>query len=131
MSHALFHDTVTLYLPVSDGTTIERRVITGVKTVFTKTANKGNQAVVYLPLWGRRSLKYLPKAWDGRQDRFTVRIGDRLVCGTEHSTIPPEDALTVKTVIDRRSGSRRLWHLEIQADNQTDKEETTNEGTEA
>lgn len=137
MSQALFHDTVTLYLPVGDGMPEERRIIRNVKTILTDMQDK-REAVVYLPLWGRRALRYLPDAWDGRKDRFTVRAGDRLVCGIETAALPPDGALTIRTVIRRESGSRRLWHLEIhaddrenRADNQTNEEETENEGTEA
>ena len=142
MSRALFHDTITLYLPVGDDkTTVERRVITGVKTIKEMTTRQGHRAVVYLPLWGRRSLQYRPEAWDGRRDRFTVRIGDYIVCEEASSEIPPPNALTIKTVICRKCGSRRLWHLEIHADqetdmqqdantNETDTEESTNEKTE-
>lgn len=137
MSQALFHDTVTLYLPVREEMAVERRVIRNVKTVLTETQEE-KRAVIYLPLWGRRSLRYLPEAWDGRKDRFTVRAGDHLVCGDEASALPPDGALTVRTVIRRESGSRRLWHLEIHADdrkvyvdNQTNEEETEDEGTEA
>jgi len=137
MSQALFHDTVTLYLPVEEGMPKERRVIRNVKTVVTDTQDE-RRAVIYLPLWGRRSLRYLPKAWDGRKDRFTVRAGDHLVCYDEASALPPDGALTVRTVIRRESGSCRLWHLEIHADNrkvyidnQTNEEETEDEGTEA
>lgn len=137
MSQALFHDTVTLYLPVAEGASEERRVIRNVKTILTETQEE-RRAVIYLPLWGRRTLCYLPDAWDGRKDRFTVRAGDRLVCYDEASPLPPDGALTVRTVIRRESGSRRLWHLEIHADNrkvyidnQTNEEETEDEGTEA
>ncbi len=141
MSSALFHDTVTVYLPDENGA-CARRVIRRVKTLFTQTAENGKtKATVYIPLWGRRSLRYLPNAWDGRADRFTVRPLDLLLCREAEEDIPPEDALTVRSVICRKSGSHRLWHLEIHADNYveeteepveepTEEEEMTNEGTE-
>jgi len=141
MSSALFHDTVTVYLPHENGT-YAKRVIPRVKTLFTVAAENGKtKATVYIPLWGKRSLRYLPEAWDGRPDRFTVRPLDRLLCRGAEEDIPPENALTVRTVICRQSGSRRLWHLEIHADNYeeeieepveepTEEEEMTNDGTE-
>ncbi|MBE6621942.1 MAG: hypothetical protein E7630_03210 [Ruminococcaceae bacterium] len=131
MSLALFHDTVTLYLTAGDDAAPERRVIRNVRTVLTKTADKGVKAQIWLPLWGRRDLAYRPDDWDGRKDRFTVRVGDALVCCKTDPPLPPEEALTVKTVICRTGGSRRLWHLEIEADDLKDEEETKNEGTEA
>ncbi|MBQ4064833.1 MAG: hypothetical protein IJD10_01900, partial [Clostridia bacterium] len=118
MSSALFRDAVTFYLPCGPEGTVHRRLIRNVKTVLTQSAEKGKtKATVYLPLWGRRSLRYLPDAWNGRADRYTVRPLDRLVCRPSEDDTPPEDALTVRTVICRQSGSRRLWHLEIHADN--------------
>ncbi len=116
MSAALFHDSITLYLPDGNGG-YARRVVDRVKMVFTQAAvTEGSKATVYVPLWSRRSLRYLPEAWDGRTDRFTVRPRDLLVCRREENEMPPADALTVRSVICRKSGSRRLWHLEIQAD---------------
>lgn len=142
MSLALFHDTLTLYLAMEDNASPERRVIRNVRTVLTQTVDKGVKAQIWLPLWGRCDLAYRPDDWNGRKDRFTVRVGDALVCGKTDSLLPPEGALTVKTVVCRTGGSRRLWHLEIQADqetdiqneadmNETNTEESTNEGTEA
>ena len=117
MSSALFHETVTLYLLDGSGA-YARRVIHRVKTVLTKASETGKtKATVYIPLWGKRSLRYLPDNWNGRGDRFTVRPDDRLVCREEEEDMPPENALTVRTVICRKSGSHRLWHLEVHADN--------------
>jgi hypothetical protein len=116
MSAALFHDTVTLYLYDGNGG-YARRVIQNVKVVFTKADFQAQTvAKVYLPLWGRRSLRYCPDAWDGRADRFTVRPRDVLICREVECETPPSDALTVRSVIHRKSGSHRLWHLEIKAD---------------
>ena len=131
MSSLVFHDTITLFLPKDTESAPDKRIIRRVKSVLTQGAESGKtKATVYLPLWGRRSLRYLPDAWDGSADRFTVRPGDRLVCREEKGDLPPEDALTVQTVICRRCGSRRLWHLEIHADH-TYEEVTSDEGIES
>ena len=129
MSRALFHDTITLYLPVDDEAIPERRIVSHVKTILSHGQESGCQATVYIPLWRIRSLRYQPEGWEGRSNGFTVRPGDRLVCETADTPTPPEGALTVRTVICRTGGSHRLWHLEVHADNKPEKEESTNDNT--
>ncbi len=129
MSIALFRDTVTLYLLSSDGESPARRVIRSVKTTVAHSQQEGAVATVYLPLWGKRSLVYQdPESWDGKAHSYTLRPGDRLVCRESNGTEIPEEALTVRRVICRRSGSRRLWHLEIYATT-VEKEVMTYDGT--
>ncbi len=118
MSRAMFHDTITLYLPSLSGTGYCRRIVSAVKVIeTTATVTEGSRATIYIPLWGRRALPYQPKNWNEQHGCFTVRPEDYLVCRQETADTPPDDALTVRSVICRKSGSRRLWHLEIHADN--------------
>ena len=126
MSNALFDDTVTLYC--RDGNeALHRFAIPMVRLSRVGTGETGVcEAEIYLPLYGRRSLRYLsPDVWEGRPGTFTVRPGDRIVCRPIRDPAPPENALTVRSIGYGLAGSRRLRHLKIAADNK--KEETSHE----
>ena len=117
MSNAPFHDTIQLYYVLD---TWRSRRITSVRSIVTKSIDGCLiSAKIYVPLFARRSLRYLPPEEDvGRINCFSVRPGDKLVCAASDEPEPPSDALTVKTITERRLGSRRIWHLEITAEYQ-------------
>lgn len=114
MSNAVFHDTVTLYLPVEGG--YARRVIDTVKVERVASLD-GESATVYLPLHGRRSLTYVSsETFDAtRKNVFTVTPGTLLVPFEAREEAPPSSALTVTSVAVKVEGSRRLHHLKIAA----------------
>ncbi len=126
MSNALFDDAVTIYCR-DENETLHRFAIPMVRLSRVGNGETGVcETVIYLPLFGRRSLRYLPPdEWTGRPGTFTVRPGDRTVCRPIRDPAPPENALTVRSVESDLAGSRRLRHLKITADNK--KEETSHE----
>ena len=119
MSNALFHHTVTLYLADKDNSTYERRTVETVRVRSRRGRSpKDTEMTVYLPLYGRRQLRYVtPEAYERNPAvyRFTVRPGDSVALGHRTDTLPPADALTVDTVTVYTDGTRRLWHIRLTA----------------
>ena len=119
MSNAPFHDTVTLFLMTDDPSVWEIRRIGTVRCCVSEALKESDRrATVYLPLCGRRALRYrTPDDFRSRPSAecFTVRPGDRLVPTLSRALEPPSEALTVTAVTAHTLGTRRLWHLEIQA----------------
>ncbi len=117
MSTALFKDTVTLYCyPSPDSSSCLRRILHRVKTVENLNSG-GRSAVLYIPIHGKRSLKYLSPADFSSENppkgAFTVRPGDRFVSGVCASLIPPEEAYTVSSVTEKRLGTLRIRHIKV------------------
>lgn len=127
MSNALFHDTVTLYTPVSSGG-YERHVIKSVK-ILSADSDGRSEATVYIPLFGRRMLKYLPPSkWvEGSELTFTLNVGQLIVLGNTDSADPPTGALRVYEIDPKTTGSRRIQHIKIKASSVTATEEESNE----
>lgn len=114
MSNALFDEVLTLYLPTEEG--YVRRVIPTVRTERT-WGEAGLTVKAYIPLHGRRSLRYVPPSrFDPtRRSLFSVTVGTLLVPERCSDALPPESALSVEAVAVRIAGSRRLHHLVLTA----------------
>ena len=73
--------------------------------------------LLYLPLFGKRSLRYVPPeefaAKESREKLFTVALQDRLCYGICTEDAPPGGAFTVSSVTAWNQGSRRIRHLKI------------------
>lgn len=88
MSVSPFKDTVTLWHCISSesGQTYIRRVIERVKCTVTEKNSGKDTAVLFIPLYGKRDIRYMTSdefgTGSGHGDAFTVKVGDRLVCGT-------------------------------------------------
>ncbi len=129
MSFYRFNDTVTLYTPI-DEDYYERRVIPAVKVEVADSDEKGNKrATVYIPIYGRRSLKYRPMSEPALYDKssFTVAAGQKVCIGRCLDNIPPKSAFTVRTAEVHLSGSRHVQHAKITAHNIPQEEDETDE----
>ncbi len=126
MSTLLFHDRITLYTEGRGGG-YERHLIKAVKTEFTdSTSVSQKRTTVYIPIYGRRAIKYLTpdKRNDGDKKSFTVKAGQKLVPYDCPASYPPSDALTVRKVTSHLTGSRRVQHIKAVAYNIPIKEDS-------
>lgn len=129
MSVSPFKDTITLWHCISSesGQTYIRRVIKRVKCTVTEKNSGKDTAVLFIPLYGKRDIRYMTSdefgTGSGHGDEFTVKVGDRLVCGISYASAPPDGSITVSSVTGRTAGSRRMRHLEIHGEKTTSKGE--------
>ncbi len=125
MSTVPFHDTVTLYTQIEEGF-YERQVISSVKTIFADgDSPRECRSTVYIPIFGRRSLRYeIPsKRRDFDRGTFTVKAGQYIIPGICPDAFPPDSAQPIRRVNTYLSGSRRLQHIRIIAYKKPLKEE--------
>lgn len=125
MSFYRFNDTVTLYTPFDDET-YEHHVITATKVeIVDSDTVKDTVVTVYLPIYGRRTLKYIiPSERRVSSKRtFTVKAGQKLVIGKCVDSKPPSRAFDVKKVEAHLVGSHHAQHIKITAYNIPIKEE--------
>ena len=128
MSFYRFNDTVTLYTPVDED--YERHVITAAKVQLLDCAEPGKTRVtVYIPLFGRRALKYKPPSKRAGYDAnsFTVKSNQKIYIGESRESYPPQSAYTVQQVETHLSGSHHAQHVKLVAYNIPPKEENTDE----
>lgn len=121
MSFYRFNDTVTLYTPIEDGY-YERRVVSAVKSELVDSDSDGEnnkRATVYIPLYGRRSLRFKVPSEKAKYDKgsFIVTAGQTIYLGRCPDDSPPKSSLTVKRVETHLSGSRHVQHVKIIAYN--------------
>lgn len=119
MSFYRFNDTVTLYTFIEDGY-YERRVIPAVKIQLIDSDEvAGTRATVYIPIFGRRSLKYRAPSESTLYDKssFTVMANQKVYLGYCPDSFPPESSLTVRKAETHLSGSRHVQHIKIIAYN--------------
>ena len=126
MSVSPFRDTVTLWHYVgSGGGMYIRRVVSRVKCTVTEKSGGGGTAVLYIPIYGKREIRYVSPGYFSAlvniADTFTVSAGDRFVYGVSAAGLPPSDALTAAAVTVRDSGSRRMRHIEVRGERITEK----------
>lgn len=123
MSNALFHDTVTLFTPTSDGG-YEKHVIKYTK-VMSSERESGSDITVYIPLFGRRSLKYLSPSerTEAKGSTFTLMPGQFIAVGSVKESTPQANVLTITEVTPKNTGSRRIRHVKVKASNTTPTEE--------
>lgn len=117
MSIVPFDSTVTLFTPLADGL-YEKKIIPYVHAQVSESIDEGTcRATVYIPIHGKRALKYVSPASriDGDKITFTVKPGQLLLPYEVPEEFPPENALTVGIVSEYFSGSRRIRHLKISA----------------
>ena len=129
MSFYRFNDTVTLYTLIEDGY-YERRVVPAVKVQLTESENtEKTRVTVYIPIFGRRSLKYRALSENAKHDKssFVVTPNQRLYLGFCPDDFPPEKSFTVSTVEAHLSGSRHVQHVKIVAYNIPSEEEIYDE----
>ena len=129
MSFYRFNDTVTLYTCIEDGY-YEHRVVSAVKIqIIESDKPKNTRVTVYIPIFGRRSLKYRALSEDAKYDKrsFTVAPGQRLYLGYCPDDLPPDCSFTVSTVEAHLSGSRHVQHVKIVAYNIPSEEENYDE----
>ncbi len=122
MSFYRFNDTVTLYTCYDDDA-YEHHVINSTKVQIVDSDTPENVKVtVYVPLFGRRSLKYLRPSQRSHisKNTFTVKAGQKLVIGKCNDDYPPDDAFDVKRVDTHLSGSHHVQHIKIIAYNEED-----------
>lgn len=134
MSIAPFDSTVTLFTPLNEGV-YEKKIIPYVHAEVSEGIDAAAcRATVYIPIHGKRALKYVsPKSRiDGDSTTFTVKPGQLLLPYAASEDSPPENALTVGIVSEYFSGSRRIRHLKISAYKipEPEPEETPEEDTE-
>ena len=113
MSTAPFRDVVTLYHKV--GVTTVSRTIPVVRCLVTNAVPpEKSKAVVYIPLYGKRSIQYLPhEQFVQMPDKsFTVQAGDKFVCRARSGS-EPNDCFVVSSVTVNNHGSTRLRHIKI------------------
>ncbi len=119
MSFYRFNDTVTLYTLIEDEY-YERRVISAVKSEIVESdEEKNRRATVYIPLYGRRSLKFKAPSEKAKHDKgsFIVTVGQKIYLGRCPDEFPPKSSLTVKRVETHLSGSKHVQHVKIIAYN--------------
>lgn len=129
MSFYRFNDTITLYTPIGDNG-YERHIIYATKIQLIDSDEIENtRATVYIPIFGRRSLKYkIPsERADGDRNSFTVKANQIVYLGYCSESYPPDSALTVRKVETHLSGSHHAQHVKLVAYNIPPKEESTNE----
>lgn len=117
MSTVPFDSTITLFTPLSDGG-YEKKIIPYVHAITTDGIDINDcRATIYIPIYGKRSLKYVSSAKraDGEHGTFTVKAGQYVVPYTMTQDSPPEGALVVSRVTEYYSGSRRIQHVKITA----------------
>ncbi len=117
MSIVPFDSTVTLFTPLSEGV-YEKKIIPYVHAEVSNGIDASAcRATVYIPIHGKRALKYVSPEdkIDGDNTTFTVKPGQILLPYASKEDYPPEDALTVGIVSEYFSGSRRIRHLKISA----------------
>ncbi len=128
MSFYRFNDTITLYTPV--GEDYERHVITATKIQIIDCAEPGDTRItIYIPLFGRRALKYKTPSQRRQNDRnhFTVKANQKVYIGNCPESFPPKDAYTVQKVETHLSGSHHAQHVKLVAYNIPPEEENTDE----
>ncbi len=118
MSTLLFKDTVTIYSKSGDESdSFTRRVVKNTKLIETKLSGGNARGELFIPLYGRRDLKYLPKGiFDSLNDNegfFTVSPDDVIVTGVCLLPSPPEEGFKVTSVKEMAYGSRRLRHIKV------------------
>lgn len=131
MSFYRFNDTITLYTPV--GEDYEKHVVRATKVQLIDCDEMENTRVtVYIPIFGRRALKYKIPSLRAEYDRnsFTVKANQKVYIGYCAESFPPDDALTVRKVETHLSGSHHIRHVKLVAYNVPPKEEITDEESE-
>lgn len=117
MSKYLFSDSITLYTPDKDG--FERQVITSVKAEVTDLEGGEREAVLYIPIYGKRFLKFVSS--DSRpypsDCTFTVKDGQRIALGVCPDPYPPSSAFFIEKTEYFFNGSKRMRHLRVYAHN--------------
>lgn len=129
MSFYRFNDVITLYTPY-DEETWERHIITAAKVqLIDSDTVEDTKVTVYIPIHGRRSLKYVIPSLrnDISRKNFTVKTGQKMVIGRCPEGFPPDNALDVKRVETHLSGSRHVQHIKLVAYNIPPKEEVNDE----
>lgn len=124
MSFYRFNDTVTLYTP--SGGMFMHHVIDATKVCIVNGDNvEDTKVTVYIPLYSRRSLKYLPpsKMYKLTKRTFTAVTGQKLVIGVCKDDYPPDDSFEVRQVETHTTGSHHVQHIKIIAYNIPTKEE--------
>ena len=125
MSSYRFNDTVTLYT-MYDEDAYERHIIPAVKIVLVESIEaEDTRATVYIPIHGRRMIKYKPSNKRARTDKssFTAEPNQKLVLHDCYDSYPPDSALTVRRVETHLSGSRHMQHIKLVAYNIPPKED--------
>ena len=89
--------------------------------------------MIFIPLYGKRYLTYLPeeKRPFPCDITFTLKIGQRIVLGDHPEDLPPEDALDIEKLELFLSGSKRMRHARVTAvykNNPKEKEDDAYEG---
>ncbi len=117
MSIVPFDSTITLFTPLDEGV-YEKKIIPCVHAEVSEGIDAAAcRATVYIPIHGKRALKYVSPASriDGDNTTFTVKPGQLLLPYASSEDFPPENALTVGIVSEYFSGSRRIRHIKISA----------------
>ena len=125
MSFYRFNDTVTLYTYIEDGY-YERRVVPAVKVqVVEATDSEKTCATVYIPIFGRRSLKYRAFSENAKHDKssFVVAPNQIMYLGFCPDDFPPDTSYTVSKVEAHLCGSRHVQHVKVVAHNIPSEEE--------
>lgn len=125
MSFYRFNDTVTLYTPIGEEA-YEHHVINATKVQIVDCDTVEDTVVtVYLPIYGRRSVRYVPPTQRrvSTKRTFTVEAGQKLVIGKCFDNKPPSRAFDVKKVEAHLVGSHHAQHIKITAYNIPIKEE--------
>ncbi len=129
MSYYRFNDVITLYTPIGEED-YERHVINATKIQLIDSDQMENtRATVYIPIYGRRSLKYKLPSQRAERDKnsFTVTANQKVYLGYCPESYPPDSALTVRKAETHLSGSRHVQHVKIIAYNIPPKEEEDEE----
>ena len=129
MSFYRFNDVITLYTPIEDGL-YERHVIPAVKIQIVDCDEiKDTKVTVYIPIHGRRSLKFDPRRSRPKTDRtsFIATANQLVYLGRTLERRPPRSSLTVRKVETHLSGSRHVQHIKLLAYNIPPEEDETNE----
>lgn len=116
MSLAYFDDVAVIFIKCGD--TFIRRTVERVKVDYVK-GEKEDTAVLYIPLYGCRSLHYTDESVfdesDPRSSEFTVRVGDKFdFYNTNRNGSTPIASvgrLTVTAVQINTRGSHRMRHI--------------------
>ena len=119
MSLAYFDDTAEIKI-VSAGYGTVTRMVERVKVDHLRKAG-GDEAVMYVPLYNVRSIKYVDGSlWDESAPpagAFTVRVGDAFTyrnTGRNGGTaLRPQTVFTVTEVEVNVRGSHRMRHLKV------------------